>query len=261
MKSAGYLPNISNQLGHKVRTNAESLIAIRYLGARDDYSKGVAIGSGIFVDEHTHIEATRYPAGSDALNGLLTLLATGRSRGVRVLQWLQTIVRHPLRFLKMLWPVGGSAQTIILLCMQTLESHLTMTYRAPWYWPFGKRMQTTGAKIPTSIAQANEFALKGAALTGGTAVMSLTELLLDIPMTAHCIGGAVMGTDVSNGVCDAHLRVFGYENMWICDGSVVSANLGVNPSLTITALAEHAMSLIPHKYEPQVAHGSQLTDA
>jgi cholesterol oxidase len=78
--------------------------------------------------------------------------------------------------------------------------------------------------------------------------MSMTELLMDIPMTAHCIGGAVMGTDASNGVCDARLRVFGYENMWICDGSVVSANLGVNPSLTITALAEHAMSLIPHKY-------------
>ena len=251
MKSAGFLPNLSNQLGHKVRTNAESLIAIRYLNAGDahDYSKGVAIGSGIFLDEHTHIEATRYPAGSDALSTLLTVLAVGASRGARVGQWFKSMLLHPIRFLKMTWPVKGATQTMILLCMQTMEGHLTMTYRAPWYWPFGKRMQTTGAKIPTCIPQANEFALKGAALTGGVAGMSMTELLMDIPMTAHCIGGAVMGTDASNGVCDAGLRVFGYENMWICDGSVVSANLGVNPSLTITALAEHAMSLIPHKYE------------
>lgn len=249
MKDQGYLPKVSDQLGHKVRTNAESLIAVRYLNPtpEQDCSTGVAIGSGVFIDEHTHIEATRYPRGSDALSMLLTVMATGNSRGARFGSWFKSIIRQPMQFLKMTWPVGGARETIILLCMQAIDGHLTMTYKAPWYWPFGKKMQTTGAKIPTYIPSANDFALKGAAVTGGVAGMAMTDILLDVPMTAHCLGGAVMGADASTGVCDANMRVFGYDNMWICDGSVVSANLGVNPSLTITALAEHAMSQIADK--------------
>ncbi|MGL4767916.1 MAG: GMC oxidoreductase [Formosimonas sp.] len=249
MKDAGHLPKISNQLGHKVRTNAESLIGVRYLNAapEQDYSTGVAIGSGVFIDEHTHIEATRYPKGSDALYALITLMHAGRSRGGRIANWLSAFVRYPVHLMRLSWPFGAARETMILLCMQTLEGHLTMTYRAPWYWPWAKKMQTTGAKIPTRIDSANEFARKGAQVTGGTAVMTLVELLLDVPMTAHCLGGAVMGADASVGVCDAQLRVFGYENLWICDGSVIAANLGVNPSLTIVALAEYAMSQIPSK--------------
>ena len=245
MKQAGKLPNISHQLGHNVRTNAESLIAVRYTDDGMDYSKGIAIGSGVFIDEHTHIEATRYPKGSDALGFLLTMLVRGATHGERFRRWFGVLIRHPIQFFKMMWPIGFAQQTLILLCMQSTDGHLTMRYERPWYWPFSKRLRTSGDKIPTYIDSANEFALRGAKATGGTAAMSVTEVLLDIPMTAHCIGGAVMGATADEGVCDAQMQVFGYDNMWICDGSVVSANLGVNPSLTITALAEYAMSLIP----------------
>lgn len=249
MKDKGYLPNISNCLGHKVRTNSESLISIRYLDAteKQDNSKGIAIGSGVFVDEHTHIEATRYPRGSSALFMFSTMMALGNSHGARVTNWLKALISHPIKVLKMSWPRRGAEQTLILLCMQTIDGSLTMKYQSKWYWPFVKKLQTTGAKIPTNIPNANAFALKGAEVTGGAVGVTMAELFLDIPLTAHCLGGATMGADINSGVCDANMKVFGYENMWICDGSVVSANLGVNPSLTITALAEHAMSQIPSK--------------
>jgi cholesterol oxidase len=251
LRERGSLPAISQALGRGVRTNAESLIGVRFPGSTVDLSQGIAIGSGIYIDEHTHIEATRYPAGSDSMSLLTTLLARGRlghSR-MRVLTWLGTLARMALTRPRLLFALlrskNWAREGMIFLCMQTSEGQLSMHLARRWYWPFSKRLATCGPKIPAFIPAANEFAIKAAAATGGVAVTSLTEILLNVPMTAHCIGGAVMARSVEEGVCDAQHRVFGYRNMYICDGSILSANLGVNPSLTIVALAEHCMSHIP----------------
>jgi cholesterol oxidase len=119
-----------------------------------------------------------------------------------------------------------------------------MAWRRPWFWPFRKVLVSRGDKVPTYIPRANDFAEQFARLTGGTPMSMLPEILFDVPGTAHCIGGCVMADSPQRGVVDPRHRVFGYQNMYICDGSVVAANLGVNPSLTITALAERAMSFI-----------------
>jgi cholesterol oxidase len=251
LKQKGSLPNISDQLGQRVLTNAESLIAVRYPGGAEDMSSGIAIGSGIYIDANTHIEATRYPRGSDALSPLSTLLVNGRPGPSRIFTWLKTLcrqfVKSPWRTMRALQPFGASHETLILLCMQAIDGHLTMRLRRPWYWPFIKVLTTAGKPIPTYIPAANRFAELGAAATGGVACTTLTEILFNIPMTAHCIGGASMADTASRGVIDRYNRIFGYTNLYICDGSVISANLGVNPALTITALAERAMHHVPPK--------------
>jgi cholesterol oxidase len=245
-KQRGSLPAVSDRLGHDVRTNAESIVGVRFPGDKLDMSKGIAIGSGIHIDQFTHIEATRYSRGSDVLGFIATLMVNGRGWG-RILKWLASAIRHPVKFARAAWPFGFARQTLIFLVMQTIDSTLRMRLRRRWFWPFGRLLCTEGSRIPTNIPQANAFAERAAQAFGGTAVTSWFEILFDMPMTAHCIGGCVMGKDAGHGVIDAQHRVFGYDGLYIVDGSVVGANLGVNPSLTITALAERAMSFIPAK--------------
>lgn len=248
LKDKKSLPNISNELGKRIRTNSESLIGVRIPGSKDDLSKGVAIGSGIYVDEHTHIETVRYPAGSDAMSLLATILTVGRPGPVRILLWLKNLIgsllRHPWKTIRLLQPFGWARECVILLCMQAIDAHIDMCWKRPWFWPFRKFLMSRGEKVPTFIPAANEFAQKFASLTGGTAMSMVPEILFDVPGTAHCLGGCVIADSPEHGVVDYRQRVFGYKNMYICDGSVVSANLGVNPSLTITALAERAMSYV-----------------
>jgi cholesterol oxidase len=249
LKENGSLPEISDELGNRVRTNAESLIGVRIPHSKEDLSRGVAIGSGIYIDEHTHIEATRYPARSDAMGFLTTVLTGGRPGRNRILLWLWTLlsglVRHPFRTWRCLHPFGFSRESLILLCMQTLDGFINMRLARPWYWPFAKVLVSRGDRVPTFIPQANEFAKKTAQALGGTAMSMVTEILFDMPGTAHVLGGCTMGRSREEGVVDHRCRVFGYRNMYVCDGSVLSANLGVNPSLTITAVAERAMSYVP----------------
>jgi cholesterol oxidase len=133
--------------------------------------------------------------------------------------------------------------------MQTLDGHIDMRMARRWYFPFGKALVSRGQRIPTFIPQANEFARKTAELIGGTAMSMTTEILFDMPGTAHILGGCQMGSTRDGGVVDQRNRVFGYTNMYVCDGSVLSANLGVNPSLTIVAVTERAMSRIPRANE------------
>ena len=251
LKQKGSLPAISAQLGNRVRTNAESLIGVRVPGSREDFSKGVAIGSGIYIDDHTHIQATRYSDGCDAMGPLATLLTRGRPGQGRVLLWLMqlawALLRHPLRTARLLQPFGFARETIIFLCMQTVDGHIGMRLGRRWYWPFSKVLLSRGERIPTFIPQANEFARKAAPLIGGTAMSMITEILLNIPTTAHVIGGCAMAGSAEEGVVDSRNRVFGYRNMYLCDGSVLAANLGVNPSLAICAITERAMSYIPSR--------------
>lgn len=247
LRERGSLPRISPALGRHVRTNAESLIGVRFPGSQTDLSSGIAIGSSLYLDQNTHIEAVRYPAGSDAM-GLLATVMT-RAGGGRRLRWLAglaaQLLRRPLASWRALRPAGFARESMIFLCMQTLDGELTLRWQRRWFWPFARRLATHGAPVPTCIPAANLFAEQAAEALGGIAQTSLPEILLDVPLTAHCIGGAVMAATPQEGVCDAQQRVFGYRNMLICDGSVLAANLGVNPSLTITALVEHAMSWLP----------------
>jgi len=246
MKERGALPALSDRLGHDVRTNSESIVGVRFPGKRFDMSKGIAIGSGIHIDQFTHIEATRYSSGSDAIGLLSTMLVSG-SGWRRIFAWLGSALRHPLRFFRAGWPFGFARQTLILLVMQTINTALRFRLRRRWYWPFSRRLTTEGQRIPTNIPAANTLAARAARSFGGIAVTSISEILFDMPMTAHCIGGCAMGADASRGVIDPQHRVFGYQNLYVVDGSSVGANLGVNPSLTITALAERAMTFIPPK--------------
>jgi cholesterol oxidase len=245
-KQRGSLPAISERLGCDVRTNAESIVGVRFPGKQLDMSKGIAIGSGIHLDEFTHIEATRYSRGSDALGLIATLLVTGTGWR-RILRWLASAAAHPVKFARAAWPFGFARQTLILLVMQTIDATLRMRLRRRWFWPFRRLLCSEGSRIPTNIPKANAFVERAAALLGGIPITSWFEILFDIPITAHCIGGCVMGADAEHGVIDARHRVFGYEGLYVVDGGAVGANLGVNPSLTITALAERAMSFIPAK--------------
>ncbi|HSK02322.1 MAG TPA: GMC family oxidoreductase [Kofleriaceae bacterium] len=246
MKERGALPAISDRLGQEVRTNSESILGVRFPGKRFDMSKGIAIGSGIHIDRFTHIEAVRYSRGSDVLGLLATMLVAGEGRR-RIAGWLWSSIRHPIQALRAGWPFGFARQTLILLAMQTVEGALRFRLRRRWYWPFQRRLTTEGKRIPTNIPAANAFAQRAARAFGGIAITSKSEILFDMPMTAHCIGGCAMGADPAHGVIDAQHRVFGYQGLYVVDGSAVGANLGVNPSLTITALAERAMSFIPPK--------------
>lgn len=252
MKERGALPALSERLGHEVRTNSESILGVRFPGEEVDMSKGIAIGSGIHLDRFTHIEAVRYSRGSDVLGLMATLLVDGAGRR-RILTWLGAALRHPIRFARAGWPFGFARQTLILLVMQTIDATLRFRLRRRWSWPFRSRLTTEGARIPTNIPAANAFAARAARAFGGVAITSTSEILFDMPMTAHCIGGCVMGEDAARGVIDAQHRVFGYRGLYVVDGSAVGANLGVNPSLTITALAERAMSFIPPKPAPAPA--------
>jgi cholesterol oxidase len=182
-----------------------------------------------------------------------TLLTGGAPGSVRIAHWIRNVaialMLHPFKTLRIFVPFRWAQETLILLCMQALEGDLEMCWRRPWYWPFKKSLASRGQKIATYIPQANEFAQTVSRLSGGSAMSMIPEILFDIPSTAHCLGGCVIAESPAHGVVDHRHRVFGYKNMYICDGSVVAANLGVNPSLTITALAERAMSFIASQSE------------
>lgn len=250
LKQKGSLPRISDDLGKRVRTNAESLVGVRFPATDKSMSPGLAGGASIYLDARTHIGVVRYPEGSDAIGLMTTLMAGGRPGWTRILTWLWTLLRQPLTALRMHNPVGFARQTMLLLVMQTADASLSMRLKRRWLWPFSQRLQSEGGPIPTFIPEANAFAEKGARALGGVPLTFLTEILFNIPTTAHCMGGCAMADTPERGVMDAQNRVFGYQNMLVCDGSMLSANLGVNPSLTITALTERAMSLVP----PKLAH-------
>lgn len=249
-KENGSLPNLSKCLGEVVRTNSESIIAVRVRDKNLNMSDGVAIGSGVHIDEHTHIEATRYPNGSDAISMITTLLTNGKAGFTRPFTWLWVVITHPWKFLTMLIPFGFAKQSIILLCMQTLDGFIQLKRKRSIFSPFRKRLETennTGVPIATYIPEANHFAEKMGEKFNGTPVTALSEIFLNVPTTAHIMGGAIMGASAEDGVIDSQNRVFNYKNMYVCDGSMIGANLGVNPSLSITAFSEHAMSHIKPK--------------
>ncbi|MDE2420569.1 MAG: GMC family oxidoreductase [Gammaproteobacteria bacterium] len=247
LKDRKNLPNISNQLGTQVRTNAESILGVRFFDKNIDMSQGVAIGSSIYLDHNTHIEATRYQRGSDGMGLLTTYMSGGKPGLSRILLWLWTLIRHPLIFIKMNSPFGFARQTLIFLVMQTVDASIQMKLKKHWWWPFSKMLSSEGKPLPVYIPQANAFTEKVAKMFHGYPMTTKTEILFNVPFTAHCMGGCAMAASAAEGVIDSQNRVFNYKNMYVIDGAMLGANLGVNPSLTITALAERAMSFIPPK--------------
>ena len=184
---------------------------------------------------------------------LLTVLTGGRPGITRPFSWLAAVGKllatRPLAGLRSLIPYRFSNETVIFLVMQTLDGHLDMKWTRPWSWPFRSKLTSHGDPIPTCIPAANDFTARAAKATSGVEISSMSEILFNVPMTAHCMGGCGMAASPDRGVIDRQNRVFNYENLYVIDGSMLSANLGVNPSLTITALAERAMTFIPARAE------------
>ncbi len=244
-KDRGSLTRLSPMLGHFLRTNSEALLGVRSRRDDVDYSRGIAITSGVFVDDKTHIEVVRYPAGSDALAPLATVLTDGGGSLPRWLRWIGTALRHPLQFLRTVVPFGWAKRTAILLVMQPVDNHLRYRLRRRFWWPFSKKLDSApgaGEPAPTFIPVANLVAKKMAAKMDGIPQSGLLEVLFGKASTAHILGGCPIGETPEDGVVDPFGRVYGYEDFLVIDGSIIPANLGVNPSLTITAMAEHAMS-------------------
>jgi choline dehydrogenase-like flavoprotein len=209
----------------------------------------VAISSSIHTDADTHIEVVTYGQKGDFMKFLFTLLTGKGGRWTRIFLWLGNIVRHPVNFLKSLWPIGWSRRTLFLLVMQSLDNAIAFRPKKRLFGD-GVRLTTeqdADKPNPTYIEAGNKAAEWIANWTGGYGQSMLLEAVANIPTTAHILGGAVVGSDATRGVVDSEHRVFGYQNMLICDGSVVPANPGVNPSLTICAMSERAMSKIPTK--------------
>ena len=244
-KLSGSLPRISDRLGDFVRTNSEAILAVTLPKDAADLVKRVAISSSVYPDPDTHIETVTYGDAGDSMSLLYTLMVGDGTRVTRPLKLLATIARHPVRLLRILSPRGWSRRTIIVLVMQTLDNAIALRPKRTLGGGVRLRTQQDPERPnPTFIPVANHFADWLARRTGGIAQSSVMEATLNIPSTAHILGGAVIGADPSRGVVDARQRVFGYEKLLVCDGSAIPANVGVNPSLTITALAEHAMSRV-----------------
>lgn len=262
MKRDGALPRVSSRLGHLTRTNSEALCSASATlrnPAGHDFHHGVAITSSIHPDESTHVEPCRYGRGSGLMGLLLTVMTDGGGRVPRWVRWLAQGLRHPGRLLSCVtglrsWP----ERTIIALVMQTHDNSITVFPRRRLLGR-GVRLssrQGHGQPNPTWIPAGNEVVRRLAKEIEGGSYGTIGEVF-NIPMTAHFLGGCPIGPDAQTGVVDGYHRVFGYPGLHVVDGAAISANLGVNPSLTITAQAERAMSMWPNNGEvdPRPAPG------
>ena len=248
MKSDGTLPKISNALGKLSRTNSEALTGTIMPRGGVDYSKGSAITSSFFPDEHTHVEPVRYGKGSNFMGLLQTVMTDGTNIKKRRQQWLKQIITKPSLLLKIMDVRQWSERTVVALIMQNVDSSLTVRGKRGllgWRLTSQNDSDTPNA---TYIPAANEVARRIAENKGGIAGGHVGDLV-NAPFTAHFVGGCVIGATANDGVIDPYHRVWNYPTMHIVDGASVTANLGVNPSLTITAQAERAFSMWPNKGE------------
>ncbi|MEU9133688.1 GMC family oxidoreductase [Kitasatospora sp. NPDC048540] len=254
MRDGGHLPGLSAKLGELTRTNSEAIVGAsttdRRYGEKVDFTKGVAITSSIHPDGNTHIEPVRYGKGSNAMGALSVQQVPGAGRGPRWLRYAVTAARHPVIFAQSMNQHRWSEKTIIALVMQSLDNSLTVSLKKSG---LGKGKLTSrqghGVPNPTWIPAAEASARALAESINGFAGSTASEIF-DIPLTAHFIGGCAIADSPQHGVVDPYHRLFGHPGISVVDGSTISANLGVNPSLTITAQAERALSMWPNKGEP-----------
>jgi cholesterol oxidase len=254
LRDSGRLPRISARLGELTRTNSEALVGSmttdRRYGSRADFTQGVAITSSVHPDAHTHIEPVRYGKGSNAMGLMSIVQVTGAGRLPPLVRFLGTALRRPDLLLRSLNKRRWSERVIIGLVMQSLDNSVIVSRKKSG---LGKGTLTSrqghGAPNPTWIPAAEESARGVAAEINGFAGSAASDLL-GRTLTAHFLGGCVIGDSPGTGVIDPYQRLYGYPGITVADGSSVSANLGVNPSLTITAQAERALSMWPNKGEP-----------
>ena len=219
---------------------------------RDDFAEGVAITSSIHPEPTTHVEVCRYGKGQNALFAITAPLVDGGA--FRLLRFLLVLLRHPVQFLRSRNGRGASEHGVILLVMQSLDNSLTSFRKRG---PLGHRLVTrqgTGEPNPDWIPIAHDVARRYAKKIDGFPLGTYADVF-NIPTTAHYIGGCVIGQTPEDGVIDPYQRLFGYPGVHVVDGSAISANLGVNPSLTITAQAERALAFWPNKGEPDPRPG------
>ncbi len=244
----GWLPALSPRLGTNVRTNNEALLGVT-APDREDLWQGVAIGSAVEMDDTTTMEPVRFAPGNDVLLLLGTLLTDGGGSWPRWVRWLGQVAHHPLLFLRVSKPWGKARSSVVLLVMQTQPTAMRLVLRrsrlAPWRLTLASARQGGASRVPSYLPIANQVARELGAELGGMPQSALNEVLFDIPTTAHILGGCAPGEGPEVGVVDEGLQVHGYPGLFVMDGSVVSANLGVNPSLTIATLAEYACALWP----------------
>ena len=242
----GPLPKLSDRLGDYVRTNNEALIGVMSGERKTDYSKGIAIGSILHTDAHSHLEPVRYPEGSNFFRLLMAPHVSGDTGPARLIAALRNLFRDPVGWLRAFFVRDMNRHGTILLYMRTLEGTLRLKDR--WYG-LDTTVEDPSQAPRASIPEATDLANRVAEEMGpGSKPMSIvTETALGIPTTAHILGGACMGATAEEGVIGPDHQVHNYPGLYVIDGSSISANPGVNPSLTITALAERAMSAVPAK--------------
>ncbi len=259
-RDRGSLPRVSDALGTYVRTNSESIQGISR--ARRNVSRGIAISSGGFTPDGTHIEMVRYGESADAMSALATVHVPGGELP-RQVYFLGALLKRPVQALRQLvWPWGWSRSAAIVLAMQALDNSMRLRLVRRWYAPWSRKLQSDWGDHqppPRYLPEAHEVTRRIAERLGGEPGSVLPEVVLDTTTTAHILGGCPMGADASRGVIDRENRVFGYEGLYVVDASMIGANLGVNPSLTITAMAERAMSFVPARLA--TVETSELRDA
>lgn len=239
------LSGISKTLGYSIRTNSESLCGIA--AGKEKLNNGIAISRVFEPDENTHIELVKYPNGSGLMGKLATLAAGPGHPIVRVVKAFVNTLKHPWFFLKATFGADFAKNSVILLVMQNLDSAMKMKWTRGL---FGKKMvfdNKSGQAVPAYIDIGQQVMYKYADKVDGIAMNAVTEVLFNMSSTAHILGGCPMGETIEDGVINDKFEVHGYPNMYVLDGSIIQGNLGVNPSLTITALSEYAMSLVPEK--------------
>ncbi len=264
MKADGVLPQLSDRLGELTRTNSESILTVEARDLEVDYSVGPAITSSIYPTPQTHVEPVRYGRGSNFMGLLSAMLTEGDRPGeAPVPRWrrfAREVRANPASFVRSLSVRRWSQRTTVLLVMQSLDNSLHVSLKRG---PLGRRLssrQGTGTPTPTRIPEAPEVAHPFAERTGGEPRGTVNELF-NVPMTAHILGGCPIGDSPQTGVIDPWQRVYGHPGLHVMDGAAVTANLGVNPSLTITAQAERAMSFWPNKgqADPRPAVGGDYS--
>ena len=237
------LHKLSSKVGKMVRTNNEALIVNTTLDKEKNLSKGIAIGSVLQINNDSHLEPVRYGKGSGFWRFSLLPMVTENNFFKRIFKMITALVSSPIKWLKILFVDDFAKRTSILLFMQHLDSTLSLKKGM-----FGVKTSIDKGKAPSAfIPQAHDIANKYAKIINSKPQVMFTETITGIPSTAHILGGACMGKNVNEGVIDSNNKVFCYENMYVFDGSMISANPGVNPSLTITAISERGMSKIKPK--------------
>ena len=238
------LPNISNTLGQDIRTNNETLVSVSTLDKDKNFTKGVASGRILDTDENTHLEIVRYGKGSNAWKLLHLPYVTNNNVFSRLIMMFISLLKSPIKYFKVYFKNSWAKKTVVLLFMQTLDSTLKFKRNI-----FGLMTSTINSgKKPTPFIKESKKLVKAySKAINGVSTSFVLETIAGIPSTAHVLGGAVMGNNASEGVIDKNNKIFGYKNLYVIDGSMISANPGVNPSLSITAIAERAMNQIPLK--------------